>query len=1505
MGWVEDYLNQAQSEFNTLRGSSRTPLNRQQLAIKLLDQVRTQTFKPPSISGTSGPSSKSKKGPSTVQRIIDVLSRPLYATANTYEKLTNDNLDDNNPLTAIGRGLAGKDKTTFSKIINERDSSLNGPSRFIEGLAADIFLDPSTYVGTGLLGKILKGGAKGVEALTKSDEAVKAIEGTAHAAQVTARKPQLAISDKPFRRDAIPMGDGKMKDLTKPDTETLFPASSMKNDLLGSNDNLIAQAQRNRIELPDTAPLADNLDQKVLFNFHPQSGKLVPNIGAQPGRLRNTTAAAAVPVAKEVARPIVQEAPVPLQEVLGTVIPNPTRNLNLDELGLPQFGLTEAKTSKIASEVKPEDITAHARQAWQAEIAKSIKMPPDKVEQALGTGQVRPYQIIKGKKVPSPVPGGKALRYIKGNKFNDFNPKTTFIGNKSLADIRAAAVNAAKELRKTGKVEEVTEAVPTVDKAWMSKAKKAGLTKKEIDQVVNAGSAESAQALIKQFADKPLALPKAVSKASPVAKEIAPEPALVKPAESTVDEVMANPTKGIPELKAASENLVSTPKNVERVALNRNEQLAVDHWSDIYAEHVSRGTFKNVYFNQNKQVNLFNELYSTLKHLHKNPVARFKRAITLFEHAELKIAEHVSPKTGLPIIATDTKGNPISYAKLIRAYGPEEWLKTQHKNKHLTELFRNPNTFDELKNVDPKIAQMLENSKAAKTVADAPKIETAQNLALAKTVEFELDSTTTLAEHAAQVAQAPKIAQETAKAAGAGPDAVKTAVDVVREAIAEAKPPVIAAPAKAANDSFKAGKSTPDAAAINDGAKQTEAAVKQAGTSKKEMLRIPEKMELGIAGTVLRAFDPAFGMKDLNPILRENNSIFQARTNLIVNKLNQIASSTPKADVQKAFMSLTPGFPQGVALSEVQTAVAKDLKKIIDDVINPEHGTASRLNVTINQLNHNLRLRGEKDFKFSSVFKDRITGQKVDLSKKPGGWVESIYHHQPDDPIQFIKRFRAAADAAMMKNNTYQTMKSILSVPKGTPGSVRIKSANPILNGAIFPKEIADQIPNALNKIEYLQTPHGIKYIDDALHAWKMGVTVISPSYHIRNAIGDITLAFFAGVNNPKVFVQGTRVVMANRKAYKELDSLDKLLNPQIADELLNAPATGSIAFRGTVAGRKIKLDMQQMYVLAHKAGILPSISGLFDIIDTAGTASKIPNRLAHPFNDKVMGAIRRGSEAQEHSIRIGHFIDALGRQKGAKSFDEAVRGAANEVRKWHPDGLDLTKFEREFLRRVIPFYSWTRKAIPLTVEATLRKPGKVMVYPKIMSSISNANGISNTPGEPFPTDQLFPDWLADLPIGPAFGKPNENLTILNPGNPATDTMQIFNHPLRNTLGMTNPAIRVPFELGTGNQAQTGVPIQDRTEYIDKQIPILTLFNRMFNQDQGLGTLEAGLTGDATAMQSNKVRRGTEEGGLQEDSLLNYLFGLGMLNASQPNYIRGGQFDLAERLKKQAQAARQ
>ena len=157
-----------------------------------------------------------------------------------------------------------------------------------------------------------------------------------------------------------------------------------------------------------------------------------------------------------------------------------------------------------------------------------------------------------------------------------------------------------------------------------------------------------------------------------------------------------------------------------------------------------------------------------------------------------------------------------------------------------------------------------------------------------------------------------------------------------------------------------------------------------------------------------------------------------------------------------------------------------------------------------------------------------------------------------------------------------------------------------------------------------------------------------------------------------------------------------------------------------------------------------------------------------------------------EHMNRLGTFIDSL-----TQGMSPAA--AMEQVTKAHFDFSSLTPFERDVMRRLVPYYSWLRQSVPASVSEIANNPGGRMAQTmKLLNTVSGQQG-------------FIPEYMSQTGYAVPAGGPNEQgkqtyLTSL--GLPFEDIVQLTNP--RSLVGALAPFPRLPFELAMGRQAMSG-----------------------------------------------------------------------------------------------------
>lgn len=666
-----------------------------------------------------------------------------------------------------------------------------------------------------------------------------------------------------------------------------------------------------------------------------------------------------------------------------------------------------------------------------------------------------------------------------------------------------------------------------------------------------------------------------------------------------------------------------------------------------------------------------------------------------------------------------------------------------------------------------------------------------------------------------------------------------------------------------------------------------------------------ETAERGIAGTILGRMSPvvskfvgSFGNETYHSLLVSASNL---RRSLIgnVNKdltaLNRsysgLVEGTTTTVLQQAMRDIQSGVVS--ANPQIQAAadgLSKTLGEMFDLTDKPSLlGNAFfRENINIHHLNDALDAAGmEHLFDVEKAATDATANGTEfldEISQQWKGW-------DIKDPVDFSMKMYSAltrvnGDASI--GQTFTRMATDLgkasSVPK--PGYSRVINSGGSVLAKYMPKDTyfedvtlheMNVLDNIMRESYSLSSPFGRfvqNNVDPIQNWWKAGMTIWRPGHHVRNLVGDMSLSFLDGVSGFTPYRKALKA-MATHNSYDNVDIIQSLQSAGIHE----LPHNGTVISSGLLKGKKeVEVTAEDFYKAAGDRGLLPNFHVLENLDGEALPSwAQSVSKAVSITGGRAKNFVGGVSEYRDHYVRLAHLIDIVDKDlKAGKhgSLDEIFDAAAARVKKWHPDGSDLTSFENKYMRRLIPFYSWQRKAIPLVVEAMLMHPARFTAFPKAQYNAAVAQGIDPASlSDPFPTDQLFPSFLTDQVTGPAF-KLGDKYYGINPGIAQLDVVnQYGGDPIRGIASGITPLIKVPGELLGGTNWGTGSKINSIPDYIDSQVPFVsTLANVSGTSVSGLGQPQF------------QVAKGNKQP-FAPEGFINYLTGLGLQDMSRPNYI--------------------
>jgi hypothetical protein len=378
---------------------------------------------------------------------------------------------------------------------------------------------------------------------------------------------------------------------------------------------------------------------------------------------------------------------------------------------------------------------------------------------------------------------------------------------------------------------------------------------------------------------------------------------------------------------------------------------------------------------------------------------------------------------------------------------------------------------------------------------------------------------------------------------------------------------------------------------------------------------------------------------------------------------------------------------------------------------------------------------------------------------------------------EFIQTYGLRADdLAQMAGNTVPDGYTAYKLGVDQAGNKVLQQVTNVPKTAIegtdivfLPQEMAN-LYNEYHELMFNQSKrNGLMKVYDRLSAlYKKAAYLWNPGHIMRDFQGNVFNNYLMGVIDPMEYADGLKALRR-------------------ADGVLQTP-------RGD-------LPFSEIYEQAQKMGIIDSVIG-HEIPLSTGKTEGAYSRI-----------MRQATYATDGWTRMTGFVHNL---KAGQDYAQA----AATTKKFLFDYFDLTAFEKKVMRRIIPFYTWMRKNIPLQLKSLITDP---RIFARL-NDIQNAIA-----GGPIDWDEK-PDYIQDMMAIQPMGSdkyfsntlPWQDLTRIPTG--------LGSDSLSDLLSSVNPLIRAPIESITNTDWWTGQPLED---YAGEQtdIPVLTTLLRLLGSD--------------------------------------------------------------------------
>lgn len=287
----------------------------------------------------------------------------------------------------------------------------------------------------------------------------------------------------------------------------------------------------------------------------------------------------------------------------------------------------------------------------------------------------------------------------------------------------------------------------------------------------------------------------------------------------------------------------------------------------------------------------------------------------------------------------------------------------------------------------------------------------------------------------------------------------------------------------------------------------------------------------------------------------------------------------------------------------------------------------------------------------------------------------------------------------------------------------------------MFPEEMVSLVERYFGSLNRStgQARKVLDFVDKIQDAWRSWTLFPIPAYHGRNFVSNAVLAWIGDKGNISSYRQALRIMNIVRRQGKgsiTMDQAIKMMQEAKITDMWGRQSTIYDLYAGAVEHGVFGGGLHYNE-FAFSARDPRKLSKFKDILNNLGY---LPS--GELYNNILLDnrLLRRGKNVGmgiENFFRFGVFIDAV------KNGDDFASAAA-EVKKIFYDYRDLSTFERSWMRRIVPFYSWLRFNTPRMIETMFTRPE---VHARLGQFVRRWE--QQAVGGPMSEDEL-PDWVRD-----------------------------------------------------------------------------------------------------------------------------------------------------------------
>lgn len=323
-----------------------------------------------------------------------------------------------------------------------------------------------------------------------------------------------------------------------------------------------------------------------------------------------------------------------------------------------------------------------------------------------------------------------------------------------------------------------------------------------------------------------------------------------------------------------------------------------------------------------------------------------------------------------------------------------------------------------------------------------------------------------------------------------------------------------------------------------------------------------------------------------------------------------------------------------------------------------------------------------------------------------------------------------------------------------------------------------------------------VRLYDKYLNFFKRN-KVLSPSFQINNLLGNSSNMYLAGISPTK-----------QAELFPEaLNIMNK------SDDLMRKAANG------------IELTSKEQKMLDIWNNFIDAGFGDAKTLSSAQLADMPESLKAYFRGEKEFKNVKdflvdglpylnnKMNESMDTMARLVTFMEG---SRNKKFLDKlGVDNAGEAVRKVLFDPTDLTDFEKDVMKRIMPFYTFTKKNLAFQFDNLSKNASQysrlIRGYDRLLNAATDNNS------------ENVSDWIKDnlyIPI-PIMGE-DGSYKIIRGALPFGNLIDTLENPASNLVNLSSPALKMPMELATNTNSFTGRDIEKFPGEMSTNIPGLT-----------------------------------------------------------------------------------